>query len=245
MNFPLFLSTAALALGLSSLTAGAATVYEAAQTLTLTVVQGDDDVAITYDPDDPFVTSFATGDFPTFASAAALGTASEVTLTRGSSFTLEPSVEGLAGDNLVSNVSEAVARNSGTLTLENTSQMAAQIIFDILFDMTWLATVDDPLTDTATAEVFFEILLGSTTLFSRQFNADTVAGLPGGSASNTANTLQLVVELDAFETEEYTIRATSMGRATTTPSLIPLPAAGWLLIAGLGGLALAGRRKAA
>ncbi len=75
-------------------------------------------------------------------------------------------------------------------------------MFDILVDMTWLATVDDPFTEAASAEVFFEILLGDTTLVSRSFKADTEAGLAGGTEANTPNTLQLVAELEGFETKK-------------------------------------------
>ncbi len=52
--------------------------------------------------------------FPTFASALALGTSTDVSLTRGSSFVLMPSVSGVAGDNPVANLSQAEARKSGT-----------------------------------------------------------------------------------------------------------------------------------
>ena len=245
MKLSLFLSATVVALGLSGLSASAAPIYEASQSLTWTVVQGDDDVVITYTPDAPFVSAVATGNFGTFSSASALGTFVAVNLTQGDAFVLAPQVEGVAVNDSVSNVAQSVARESGTLTLENTNQFATQILLDILYDMTWLATVDDPLTETATAEVFFEILLGNTTLFSRQFNADAVAGLPGGTDANAPNSLQLLVELDAFETDAYTIRATSMGRATTTPSVVPQPAAGWLLMAGIGGLVLARRRRLA
>ncbi len=245
MKLSLFLSATVVALGLSGLSASAAPVYGAAQSLTLTVVQDDDDVVITYTPDEPFVSAVATGDFGTSSSASALGTPSAVNLTRGDAFDLAPAVLDVAANNSVANVAHSVARRSGTLTLENTNQFATQILLDILFDMTWLATVDDPLTETATAEVFFEILLGNTTLLSRQFRADAVAGLPGGTEANAPDTLQLLVALDAFETDEYTILATSMGTATTTPSVVPQPAAGWLLIAGIGGLVLARRRRLA
>lgn len=245
MKPSLFLSATVVALGLSGLSASAASVYGAAQSLTLTVIQGDDDVVITYTPDAPFVSAVVAGDVGTFSSANALGTASAVNLTRGDAFDLAPAVLGVAANNAVSNVADSVARTSGTLTLENTNQFVTQILLDILFDMTWRATVDDPLTETATAEVFFEILLGNTTLLTRQFEADAVAGIPGGTEANMPDSLRLVVELDAFETEAYTIRATSMGRATTTPSVVPQPAAAWLLIAGIGGMVLARRRRRA
>jgi hypothetical protein len=243
-----FLAASVVALGLSALSANAASVYEATQTLTLTVIQGDDDVSIIYTPDAPFVVADASGGFGTFASASALGTSGtdtnpDFSLTTGSSFDLRSEAVGTAVNNAVASAATSEARKSGRLRLENTGQVAAQIIFQILYDMTWLATVDDPLTETATAEVLWEILLGDTALFSRSFTADAVAGLPGGTEANTPNTLQLIVELDPFEIEELTIRASSKGQATT-PAPIPLPAAGWLLIAGLGGLALASRRRA-
>jgi hypothetical protein len=245
VNLSTLLPATAFALGLSCLSANAATVYNASQSLTLTVVQGDDDVAITYDPDDPVLSVLATGDFPTFATTAVLGTASDTSLSLGDSFELATGVGGIAGNSAQPNLSEASALRTGTLTLENTSQVAAQIVFDILFDMSWFATLQDPLTETASAGVLIEILLGETSVFSQQYQAISIGGTAGATDANDPETLQLIVELDAFESKAYTLRASSFGRATTEPSVVPLPAAAWLLLAGLGGLVLVGRRRAA
>ena len=41
------------------------------------------------------------------------------------------------------------------------------------------------------------------------------------------------------------LAGSQFGLAQTSPEVVPLPAAGFLLIAGLGGMALVGRRRAA
>lgn len=244
MNFPLLLSAAAIALGLSSPSAQAASLYQATQSLTFKLVQDDDDVGIAYQPTLPILDVFADGDIPTYAQASDQGTLNPVTLNRGLSFTLLPQVAGLAGDNTVANLSEARAERTGLLTLENTGTSATRVVFEIFFDLAWLATVDDPATETAMAEVFFEVILGQDVLLTRSHKADTLAGFANGTEVSSSP-FQLEAFLAGGQTQEYVIRAISKGKATTLPTVVPLPAAGWLLIAGLGGLALVGRRKAA
>jgi hypothetical protein len=75
--------------------------------------------------------------------------------------------------------------------------------------------------------------------------ADANAGQNGGSFSNIANPFEFNFNLAANEVRTYIIRSTLSGKATTEAAVIPLPAAAWLLLAGLGGLALVGRRRAA
>ena len=73
-------------------------------------------------------------------------------------------------------------------------------------------------------------------------DGEEVDGIPLAFSDELASAVEgLLLELG----EEVDLNGARFGVATTTASPVPLPAAGWMLIAGLGGLGLMRRRKRA
>lgn len=101
-------------------------------------------------------------------------------------------------------------------------------------------------TDTS-AWLSLGFLEGSTNAFS--FTTFDLKTLHGGALLNeVAAGLEIWMDIDANATGSWLVSLaksviTTDGEDPGNPNPVPLPAAGWMLVAGLGGLRLMGRRK--
>ena len=105
-------------------------------------------------------------------------------------------------------------------------------------------------TDTASWLLIGALDGADNTFAFTEFDLLTAAG--GALVNEISAGLELMIDIDATETGLWLVSLsksviTTDGRdpGTPNPSAVPLPAAGWLLFAGLGGLAAMRRRKKA
>jgi len=97
-------------------------------------------------------------------------------------------------------------------------------------------TVGDFLIDTAQATIFGDVIGGAQDLALFDLGPTTPGGIEIAITAQLAGALTTV-----FGADDLT--GATFGVAVTAPNPIPLPAAGWMLIAGIGALAAMRRRE--
>jgi hypothetical protein len=230
------------AISLAAPSAQAATFYEAKAKLSITLTTlGSATMTTEAEAIDFDVVS--TGDIGSFSSA----TGDDVYTTARPAFTLDDGVPFVEGDNLTvvadakgftaatvtkPNTSEALAEFGGAITLTGPQGVSGKVVLTILYSLSTIATLDHPSRETAFASAQF-------TLDGVTRSIDTLIG--GGPLAD----IDISETFDLTPGEERIIPFNLLvsGSATALPAPIPLPAAAPLLLAGLGALGLAARRR--
>ena len=139
---------------------------------------------------------------------------------------------------------------SGNMMIVNGSTTAGNVVWSetVSVDANSGYTFDGWIADIFSGQSAVSLAINGTVL--GQITAPSTAGVwdafgfNWSSGTATSATLELLQQTTAFGGNDYALDDLSFSRDQALPP-VPLPAAGWLLIAGLAGLAGLGRRRRA
>jgi hypothetical protein len=233
------LAAAALLSGFAVTPAAAASFSFVSADLEVSLLSASPDIFVTLFED----RAFDGTDFSTTESG------SGVADTFDSGFSTDP-LEWIAGFTLLSTAGDADGSaigeyfGSGGYFLENLGSSALEATFFFSWDFD-IETATDSLLDLATAEIMLSVVADPS---AADFDGVNVMQSLSSSIANGANvggsSFSYTFTVPAFESLSIDMEASGFAQAETTQTVapIPLPAAGWMLVAGLGALAAMRRR---
>ena len=162
-------------------------------------------------------------------------------LAAGDVLTMTTNFQGKSANGPLLSTATSDVQGEGVVTVENSSQNNAKIVFDVTYSLSGTAEIDDAAFDSAFLNVLFEIWTQSGFSLSEKVTVDLPAG--GLSGSGTfGNTIPFTLALAAEESDKIFLSAKLKGTAETQATPVPLPATLPLFATGLAALGLTARR---
>lgn len=231
------LAAGALISGLAAAPAAAASFAFASADLEVSLLFRDADVFVTLFDDRAFDGS----DFTTTTGGSGIADTFDSGFSTGSD-------EWLAGFTLLSTAGAATGAaigeyfGSGGFLVENLGQSDATATFFFSWDFEIETATDSALLDLAIAEIALSVTADpSPSDFAGVSVFELLASSVGNGKRASSGGFEYTFTIPAFES--LAIEMTASGKAQAeTVAPIPLPAAGWMLVAGLGALAAMRRR---